>query len=358
MSEDKVTPGEGGQGGTFSTEQAVALRGETAALAQAERLKAGVQARYLVAMKQPRDWDQVRVRLMKECRRPGFSEGGLYLKPVGNKMTPIGRGVMGLSVRFAEAAVRCMTNLLAESEIVFEDDERRQIRVTVTDLEGNVSYPIDVMVAKTVERSKLPDGETALRVRINSQGKPTYLLPATEDDMLNKTNSAVSKAIRTAALRILPGDIADECEALMIETRLKQDTADPDAAKKKLLDAFATLNVMPSEIKQYIGHPVEQLSPQEIQELRALYTAIKDGEATWSVALESKKPIDVKAEVVGKDKRSALDKLAGVAPSSSNAPECAGCAKNTPTPDVTDDEGRAWHKLCLDAVKKDQSRKG
>lgn len=266
----------------FASAQAVALRGETAALAQAERLKAGVQARYLVAMRQPRDWDQVRARLLKECRRPGFAEVARYHKPLGPK------GVEGLSIRFAEAAARCLTNVICESEVVFDDDEKRQIRVTVQDLEANLAWPIDVVVAKTVERSRLPEGETALRVRTNSKGQPVYVLRATDDEIANKMNAAVSKAARTGILRILPGDIAEECEALILETLATKDAEDPDAAKKRVLDAFGRLNIQPADLKVYLGHALDTVTPSELQELRALYNALKDGEANWQAALESK----------------------------------------------------------------------
>jgi hypothetical protein len=365
MATDKMTPAQDAPGPSFSTEQAVALRGETAALAQAEQAKAQVQARYLMAMKNPRDWDTVRIKLQKECRRPSAAEVFRYHKPIG-------KGVEGMSIRFAEAAVRCMTNILVESHVVYDDTEKRQIRVSVTDLEGNVTYPIDVMVAKTVERRTLKPGEVALSVRINSQNQPTYTLPATDDDVLNKSNAQVSKAIRTAALRILPGDIQDECETIILETLQQRDAADPDAAKKKILDAFAGLNVMPAEIKVYIGHPVEQLNPKEIQELRALYTAIKEGEATWAAALESKTVDKPKAAAEEGPKQSALDKLAGkpaeetriafVKPAeatlqmrydeSVKVPACAGCGCNVPAPSASDAEGRAWHAECLAVLKK------
>jgi hypothetical protein len=266
----------------FSSAQAVALRGETAALAQAERQKAQIQARFIVAQRNPRDWDQVRARLLRECRRPGFAAVARYHKPIGPK------GVEGMSVRFAEAAARCLTNLLCESEVVFEDDERRQIRVTTCDLEANLSYPIDVMISKTVERRKLPDGETALRVRTNSRGEPVYVVRATEDELLNKVGSAVSKAVRNGILRILPGDIADECETLILETVRNEDAKDPDAAKKKVLDAFGTLNIQPADLKEYLGHALDQVTPAELIELRSLYTALKDGEANWQAALESR----------------------------------------------------------------------
>ena len=255
--------------------------GEVSAIAQAEMEKAAVQARYMVALSRPRDWDTVRARLLKECHRPGFAEVARYRKPIG-------QGVEGLSIRFVEAALRCVTNVLVESHVIFDDEEKRQIRVSVTDLESNITYPTDIMIAKTVERSKVPQGETPLAVRTGSKGQTVYILRATEDDLLNKQNAQVSKAIRTNGLRIIPGDIQDEAENVVLDTLRNRAAQDPDAEKKRVIDAFARLNIYPDALKDYIGHPVEQLNAKEILELRALYTAIKDGEATWAAAMEVK----------------------------------------------------------------------
>ena len=46
-----------------------------------------------------------------------------------------------------------MTNILTETFTVSEDDERRVIRVAVSDLETNTYFSQDVTVTKTVERS-------------------------------------------------------------------------------------------------------------------------------------------------------------------------------------------------------------
>ena len=347
MATDKMIPVNEQPGPSFSTEQAVALRGETAALAQAEQAKAAVQARYLMAMKNPRDLDTVRVRLMRECERPGFAEAGRYHKPIG-------KGVEGLSIRFAEAAARCMTNILVESHVIFDDADKRQIRVSVTDLESNVTYPIDVMISKTVERRKVPDGETALSVRINSKNERVYTVTATEDDLLNKQNAQVSKAIRTGVLRLVPGDIQDECEQAMLDTLKNRDAKDPDAAKKRVLDAFARLNIMPADIKTYLGHPVEQMNPVEITELRALHNAIRDGEANWAAAIEGRaaKTGEIKPQAAGDVKQSALDKLAAAPVPDAAIPGCAGCGKNKPAPLAADEDGRAFHAECLEVLRK------
>ena len=47
---------------------------ETAASSVAAQATAQIQARYVVALRRPRDWDDVRVRILKECRRPSFAD--------------------------------------------------------------------------------------------------------------------------------------------------------------------------------------------------------------------------------------------------------------------------------------------
>jgi hypothetical protein len=49
----------------------------------------------------------------------------------------------------------------------------------------------------------------------------------------------------------------------------------------------------------YLGHPIEQTQPKEMRELRGIYTAVNNGEASWAEAIESKgveKPAEKKAE--------------------------------------------------------------
>lgn len=269
---------------------------ETAATAAAAQAQAIVQARYVVAFQRPRDWDEVRVRLLSECRRPGFADVAWYRKPVGE-------GVEGFSIRFAEAAVRCMGNLLPEAPVIFDDPERRILRVLLTDLESNVTYTKDLVIEKTVERRSLRKGQEALSVRMNSAGQPTYLVRATEDDLLAKEGAAVSKATRTLALRILPGDIADECKRIILDARRGEAVRDPAAARKKVADAFAELGILPASLKQYLGHDLASCSPAELEDLRALWSAVKNGETTWVEILADR------AEDAPEDKKPGLDAL-------------------------------------------------
>jgi len=254
---------------------------ESAAIAMATQQKAIVEARYKMALARPRDLDLVRQKMLKDASRPSFATVAIYHKPVGN-------GIEGPSIRFVESAIRNMTNILTETSTVSEDDERRVIRVAVSDLETNTYFSQDVTVTKTVERRKLPQGEKPIRVRANSNGQPIYILHATDDEILNKQNALISKAVRTLGLRLIPGDLVDEALWEIKKTMAQQDRQDPDAAKHRIIDAFAQLGVSVEALKEFVGHELSALTPNEIQLLRTTYTSIKDGETSWKAVMDDK----------------------------------------------------------------------
>lgn len=256
---------------------------ESASTAVAAQAKAMVESRYVMAMRNPRNMDQVRSDLIKECRRPSFADNKstYYVKPIG-------QGVEGLGIRFVEVALRCMKNVLVETTMIFEDEIKEVHRVSVTDLEANITYPLDVRVSKTVERSKPNDDGTYLSVRTNSRQKPVYTVLGTDDDILNKRGALISKAIRTIGLRIIPGDLQDEAEQIIKQVRLDKAAQDPDAERRRIVDAFADLGVNATDLTSYLGHPIAQCAPAQLVHLRGIYGAIKDGEATWQTVMQNK----------------------------------------------------------------------
>ena len=256
---------------------------ESASTAVASQAKAMVEARYTIAMHRPRNWDQVRQDLLRECRRPTFAnnKSAYYRKPIG-------AGVEGLGIRFVEVALRCMTNVLIETTMIFEDTQKEVHRVSVTDLEANVTYPLDVKVSKTVERNKPSDDGSYISVRKNSYGKNTYTVIGNDDDLLNKRAALISKAIRTLGLRIIPGDLCDEAEEIIKAIRMDEAARDPAAESKRIIDAFGGLGVKAQQLADYLGHGIDACTPKELVDLRGLYGAIKDGEATWATVMENK----------------------------------------------------------------------
>lgn len=249
--------------------------GEIAASATAARAKALVEAKYVMAMHRPRNIMQARTRILDACKRPAFADSAIYAKPVG------GKTMEGLSIRFAETAIQCMTNIEVSSTTIYEDDDKRILHISLTDLETNTSYGDDITIQKTVERRFLKDGQTAISERLNSKNEKTYLVMATEDDLANKVAAAKSKVIRNSGLRLIPQDILQEATDAIWDTRDKGG-GDPKEDTKKIVDAFSTLNVPPTELQSYLGHSLETISPKELKELRSIFAAIRDGEYSWN----------------------------------------------------------------------------
>jgi hypothetical protein len=267
-----------------SSENALA---ETTSTAVAAREKAAVEARFLVAMHRPRNPDQARLRILDACKRPRFAENARYSKPVGDKR------VTGLSIRFAEEAGRAWGNIDIAAVIVFDDRERRIYRVTGTDLETNATQHQDVIVEKVVERRNPRPGQTVIGSRTNSTGSKVYLIEASEDELLNKANAMLSKARRNVMLMLIPSDVCEEAEEQAIATLADRAAKDPAGERKRITEAFWTLGVTPEQIVDFLGKPLEALNPAELNLLRTVYTAIRDGETTWGVAVEelkAKKP--------------------------------------------------------------------
>lgn len=301
---------------------------ENSAIAMAAKQKAMVEAKYMMALARPRDLDKVRQDMLKDARRPNFANVAIYHKPVG-------KGVEGPSIRFVEAAIRNMKNIDIESSTISEDDERRIIRVEVTDLESNTTYSQEVTVTKTIERSKLPQGEKPIRVRTNSFGKPVYILHGTDDDILNKQNALISKAVRTLGLRHIPGEIVDEALFCIRQTMAQQDAQNPDAAKNRIIDAFAQLGVQVEQLKEYVGHELSALDPSELQTLRAIYSAIKDGETSWKAVMDDKAEKEAEAKAAKKPAAKTAKATMKAAPKKNSEPAESG---DVPTQESASDD--------------------
>ena len=272
---------------------------ETASSAVAARARAEVEARFVVADRRPRDIERFRVRLLKECKRTGFAELAEYERPVGKEKNRVTGAweqkiARGPTIRLIETAIQHYGNAVAEAPVVFEGDEFRIVRAQMCDLETNTTWTQDVVIPKRVEKrgfgGKPPEGREIVGQRINSGGDTTYLVSATDDEVNVKQSALISKAQRKNAERLLPSDIIHEALAECRKTLAAADGQDPDAAKRKVIDAFATVNVDPASLAEYCGKPLDRMQPGDVTELRRVFTSIREGESTWEQAMEAKNP--------------------------------------------------------------------
>lgn len=292
----------------FGAEQ-LAVQSETAGMSSIAAARAEVEARFIVAMQRPRDLLAVHARIVRECKRPGFADVARYSRPVGG-----GKKAEGPSIRFAEAAARCMGNMNIQTAIVSDTNGRQIVKAVVTDLETNAAYSDDIVIEKVVERKTVKEGQPVLGSRLNSYGDRVYLVEANEGDLRTKRAAEVSKAIRTLILRIVPGDIVDDAMDQVVETQKNRAAADPDSERKKIAGAFLDFGVNPGALAEYLGHSIDQTTPAELVELRGVYRAIKDGQTTWSEVLgqkaeEAATKRTEKAAAEGETKKSAAESL-------------------------------------------------
>jgi hypothetical protein len=297
---------------------------ELAVAAVAAREEAMVKAEYVMAERHPRVWLDVRGEMLSHCKRPRFADVSRYAKPVGKKKVNgewVEEVARGFTARFAETLAQEMGNVKPFSHVTYEDELVRVVRFGVTDLQKNLPRSREVTFAKAVEKRGKKDRQTGnwsppegrelvnVNPRLNSYGDPVWLVKATDDEMRNKVNSEESKTQRDFILRLCPRDILEECEDVIARTLSNEDRTDPTAALKRILDRFRELSgITPGDLEQYMGKACAKFGPADLQELRELGAAIRDGVTTFDEAMKAKyttKDPETGAEVVGSAKEAA-----------------------------------------------------
>jgi len=277
-------------GGAVSVKQDLAeeitIGNEMRPTAAAAEARAEIEARILAARKWPRDIDQFREDLLKDCRRPGFAEIALYKRPAGRKKNPTtgeweNAYAEGFSIRFMEAAIAHFQNIYVIARITAENADASVMNVAVVDLQRNTGYALDAIIEKLVERRELKAGRRARGMRENSFGDQVYLVDATKDEVRALMGAERSKLIRDNGRRLMPFDILAEARAQIDKTLADETAKDPDSAKKKILDRFAGLGVTASMLKDYLQRPLETLRPSDLEDLGSIYNGLKEGEFTW-----------------------------------------------------------------------------
>lgn len=269
--------------------EATQRSGSTASEMVAAQTESEVKAGFGLARLNPRNEEDARQAILISCRNLIFANKCIYKKPVG------GRTMEGPSIRFAEEMLRHWGNVKIIQQVIYDDPERRIVRVTCYDLQSNIPYTEDIIIEKTVER-KFADDRVILAERINTKKEKVYIVVATEDEIRNKQAAQASKTIRNNGLRLIPAHIVEEAMETARKTVRDGVDKDPMAFKRKILDSFAVLGITASQIEKYLGKPADQILSNDIPGLQGVYNSIKDGETTWAEVMGTKAS---DAEIVG-----------------------------------------------------------
>lgn len=306
----------------------------------ANAIKYELQSSMMLAKQYPRNIEQSRSLILKTCKRPGFAKKVRYYKPIGAKK------ITGTSVRAAEMLANLWGNIKSISYVIYDEDGddirkipgRRILYVMSIDLESNTSYSSQVTIDKTVERSKPRKGQIIYDKRTNSRSEITYIVKPTEDEFSVKEKKTLAIEKRNTILALIPDDIKEEMLEKSDETNQNKIKEDPDKALRTILDYFSGINILPKEIEKYLDHPINIITPAEIEDLRVIAQSIQSGASTWYdfIELAENTKRKTKSKAPKDPKTSTADKIAAKAAETTEpTPEPP---TTTPVPDKKEPE--------------------
>ncbi len=230
------------------------------------------KSRIALAYSRPRDWGTVQASVLKSCERPGFAKRSRYKLKMGKDT------IVGPTIRLAEELARKMGNMSIATTIVSDMPTERIMRVAIMDLEVNLTDEVDRIVEKSVERS-YADGRIVLSQRRNAKGYPVFRVVATVDEVTAKVGIEVSKMKRNLIMALVPRDVIDEIMEAIAAVEVED--AKRAGSVDKLIAAFAKIKVTQTQLEEHLGHSALKMTPEQIAELRMVWTGIKDGASTW-----------------------------------------------------------------------------
>jgi len=324
---------------------------DPASIAAAETAKQRIQAAYIMAHHNPRNVEQARQNILSACKRPKFAELAQYSKPIGDN-----DAITGPSIRLAEHCLREYGNIDCDISVVYEDNNIRRVKVHLTDLQTIAHFNKEISITKTVER-KNKKGRDVLGERLNKWGDTVYIVVATEDEMQMKEAAAISKVIRNEGLRLIPADIVDEALEVARQTREGNIKEDPIAYARKIIDSFDAMGVKAAQLEKYLGHPVQESNPTELDRLRAMHTSMKSDGVPWSDLTDqsSEGEVAVKKAPTTKKATSKAAKKVAAAKEAEEKEDLSTAEPNTSSepPPVTNEpqvsQRTELENLCLDA---------
>lgn len=214
---------------------------------------AEIESQIATAKKYPRNLATFKDRLMSLANLDqSTAEGCYYAVPRA------GKTISGPSIRFAEIALSCYGNAVAQADVIGEDDKYIYAMGMCRDLENNVAV-----------RMKL-------RRRITNKHGVRF-----KDDMIATTANAVCAiALRNVIFKIVPAAFTKAAFDQVKRTAVG-DAESFATTRAETISRLGKLGVDEERILYTLGRPsVDEITISDVADLIGLGTAIHDGEAT------------------------------------------------------------------------------
>jgi hypothetical protein len=180
-----------------------------------------------------------------------------------------GKVIRGASIRLAEIISNCYGNLRASARIIANDGKLVTAQGLCWDLENNVAYSVEVRRKITYKDGK----------------------PFSEDMQVVTSNAACAIAIRNAVFKCIPLALTSRVQDKIKQVMMGEEK-DFSTIRKNAVDYFEKQGVgVKNILALFEKKSVEELTREDVFDLRGIATAIKDGDTTieqaFSVAPKS-----------------------------------------------------------------------
>lgn len=243
-----VTVGRGGNAGAIAIES--------------ERAIAEAQGQLILAKRFPRDLNASYSELMEACKLPALANVAFYKVPRG------GSSVTGPSIRLAEEIARVYGNFefghreLSRSEAGpgQRDFGKSEVEVYAWDKQTNNRSIRQITVLHVMDTK---DGPRKLR---------------DQKDIDDKIANVASKQARGRILAMMPKWMVEAAIEECKKTLAGANDEPISVRVRKMTQAFAKFGVNTDHIERYLGHKLDDVTLDELVDLMAVYSSIKEGE--------------------------------------------------------------------------------
>jgi hypothetical protein len=215
-----------------------------------------IQSALIIAKQFPRNQNAAFTTIMESCKRISLAEKSLYKYTRGSQL------VTGPSIRLAEAIASAWGNINYGFQELEQNDGKSTVEAFCHDLETNTLITRSFVVQH----------------KIDLKGGKDKILTA-EREIYEKVANSAQRRVRATILEVIPGDVV-EAAVLACQETLKKGGGVPIADRiRKLVFAFKAIGVDQVMIERKLGHGIDLTTEDEIVDLSAIYTSIRDKQA-------------------------------------------------------------------------------
>lgn len=278
-----------------------------------QRAIAEAQGQLVLAKRFPRNFAQAMEEIMTSCAYMEFAEEAFYALPRG------GQTVRGPSIRLAEEIARCYGNFQYGHRELARNEGESVVEVYAWDVEKNNRSTRQITIPHIMDTRS--GGK-----KLTGQKEITdYIANVASKQMRSRILALLPKPLVAAAVRRCEQTLAGTGEQT-IQQRLE-----------KMQGMFIKYGVTVKMLESYLNHPLSETTTDEITDLIAVYTAIKDGGNAKDFFTVSSDPVDDESsknvkDIIAKNNAAAAGAGTGNKPNVNTQPTGQRLVKPEPQP--------------------------